>query len=62
MKHEGSNSYQSKDMANVKFFADKQMDKRTNRQTKGPKPIRCKRKMLRFHLKFVQTQMDNNYC
>ena len=33
MKYEGHNSYQSKDMANVKVFADKQMDKQMNRQT-----------------------------
>ena len=27
MKYEGPNSYQTKDVANVKVFADKQMDK-----------------------------------
>ena len=27
VKHKGPNSYQSKDMANVKVFADKQTDK-----------------------------------
>ena len=32
VKYEGSNSYQSKDMANVKVFPDNQMDKRMDRQ------------------------------
>ena len=35
MKYEGPNSYQSKDMANVKVFADK----RTDGQTDSPKSI-----------------------
>ena len=33
MKYEGPNSYQSKDMANEKAFADKQIDKWTDEQT-----------------------------
>ena len=39
MKYECSKSYQSRDMANVKAFADKQTDKRRERQTEGPKTI-----------------------
>ena len=39
MKYEGPSSYQSKDMANVKVFADKQTNKRTDGQTDGPKTI-----------------------
>ena len=35
MKYEGPNFYQSKDMANVKVFADKQTDKWTNGQAKN---------------------------
>ena len=31
VKYEGTNSYRSKDMANVKVFADKQTDKRMDR-------------------------------
>ena len=33
VKYEGPNSYQSKDMANVEVFADKQTYKRINGQT-----------------------------
>ena len=33
VKYEGHNCYQSKDMANVKKFADKQTDGRTDAQT-----------------------------
>ena len=36
MKYEGHMSYQSKDMANVKVFTDKQ-NRQTNDQTKGQK-------------------------
>ena len=32
MKYEGPNSYQSKDMANVTVFADKQTDRQTDDQ------------------------------
>ena len=32
MKYEGPNSYQSKDMANVKVFADKDTDKQTGQK------------------------------
>ena len=41
MKYEGPNSYQSKDMANVKVFADKngQTDGPTDGQTDGPKTV-----------------------
>ena len=38
-KYEGPNSYQSKDMANVKVFADIQMDKPKNGQADGSKTI-----------------------
>ena len=33
MKYEGPNSFQSKDIANVKVLADKQTDRRMDRQT-----------------------------
>ena len=36
-KYEGCKSYQSKDMAKVKVFPDKQMEKRTHRPTDGQK-------------------------
>ena len=39
VKYTGLKSYQSKDMANVKVFADKQIDKLTDGQTDGPKTI-----------------------
>ena len=39
VKYEGPKSYQSKDMANVKVFADKQTDAWINRQTDGSKTI-----------------------
>ena len=39
VKHEGPNCYQPKDMANVKVFADKQMDELMHRQTDRPKTI-----------------------
>ena len=39
VKYAGPNSYQSKDMANVKVFVDKQNYKRTDRQTDGLKTI-----------------------
>ena len=32
MKYEGPNSYQSKNMANVKAFVDRQMDKQTGQK------------------------------
>ena len=32
VKYEGPNSYQTKDMANVKVFADKETDKRTGQK------------------------------
>ena len=35
VKYEGPNSYHSKHMANVKVFADKQMDVRTHGQAKN---------------------------
>ena len=35
VKYESPNSYQSKDMANVKVFADIQTDGRTNRGAKN---------------------------
>ena len=43
MKYEELNSYQSKDMANVKVFADKQTDGRSNREAKDYMPLmyRC---------------------
>ena len=40
VKYEGPNSYQSKDMANVKVFADKETDKRTG-QNYMPPIYRC---------------------
>ena len=39
MKYEGPDSYQSKDMANVKVFVDKQTDKWTHRQAKNYMPL-----------------------
>ena len=39
MKYEGPDSYQSKDMANVKVFVNKQTDKRTDGQIDGSKTI-----------------------
>ena len=42
MKYEGLKSYQSKDMANVKVFADKQVDKWTHRQMDGSQTIRSR--------------------
>ena len=38
LKYEGHNSNQSKDIANVKVFADKQTDKRTYRWAKNYVP------------------------
>jgi hypothetical protein len=35
MKYESLITYHSKDMANVKVFADRQTDKQINRQTDG---------------------------
>ena len=35
MKYEGPQSYQSKDMASVIVFTNKQTDRRTNRQAKN---------------------------
>ena len=35
MKYEGPNSYQSKDMPNIKVFADKQTDKPINGRKNG---------------------------
>ena len=44
VKYEGRKSYQSKDMANVKVFADKQMDTLTNVWAKNYMPLiyRCR--------------------
>ena len=45
VKYEGPKAYQSKDMANVKVFAEKKTDKCTERQMDGPKPI-CPRSVV----------------
>jgi hypothetical protein len=39
MKYESPITFHSKDIANVKVFADKQTDKQTDRQTDRPKTI-----------------------
>ena len=59
MKYEGPTSYQSKDMANVKVFADKQMDGRTKGQAKTYIPLiyRCKVQKTRI---FVSEGLANN--
>ena len=39
VKYESCKSYQSKDMANVKVFGDKQTDAQTNRLAKNYMPL-----------------------
>ena len=42
MKYEGPNSHQSKDMANVKVFADKETDKQPGQTLYAPiKKVKC---------------------
>ena len=44
VKYESSITYHSKAMANIKVFADKEMDRRTNTQAKNYMPMtyRCR--------------------
>ena len=51
MKYKGLKSYQSKDIANVKIFADKQTDAQTNGQAQNYMPLiyRCGGKKKSFN-------------